>query len=175
MTIQNREMKFPHTFLPDNCEFTSGFCSGMLSVNRRLLAKNFSSHCRGYHVNSPILNRYGDFNSNVQTKRFEDSGRGLGSRFGGEDKPKKPGMLCNFSFHATKKKLCGLIVLVEDVEVKRLAHEAEDSDPAATKQWRVANDISVVGMGVTCPPPILSFEQAPFIGLFRHNFSFLLN
>lgn len=73
----------------------------MFSVNRRLLAKNYSSHCRGYHVNSPILNRYGDFNSNVQTKRFEDSGRGLGSRFGGEEKTKKPGMI---SFNYKKKK-----------------------------------------------------------------------
>jgi ATP-dependent RNA helicase DDX5/DBP2 len=90
------------------------------------------------------LNRYGDFNSNIQSRRFEnnDSGRGIGGRFGGEEK--------------TKKK-------VEDVDVQRLSHVAEDADPTATKKWRTSNDISVVGMGVTCPPPILSFESAPFL------------
>jgi ATP-dependent RNA helicase DDX5/DBP2 len=122
----------------------------MLSVNRKLLTKTTVSFCRGYHPNSPLLNRYGDFNSNIQTRRFEDNNNGgrfgqqsgIGSRFGGEEK--------------TNKK-------VEDVEVKRLSFVAEDADAQATKQWRTANDISVVGMGVTCPPPILSFEQAPFL------------
>jgi ATP-dependent RNA helicase DDX5/DBP2 len=122
----------------------------MLSVNRKLLTKTTVSFCRGFHANSPLLNRYGDFNSNIQSRRFEDSnsgGRfgqgGIGSRFGGEEKsPKK----------------------VEDVDVKRLSFVAEDADANATKQWRTSNDISVVGMGVTCPPPILSFEQAPFLG-----------
>jgi hypothetical protein len=43
-----------------------------------------------------------------------------------------------------------------------LDYNPEDPDPKSTKEWRRNNDITVVGMGVEPPPPILTFEDAPF-------------
>lgn len=51
----------------------------------------------------------------------------------------------------------------ENPNAVRLSYHIQEHDLESANKWRKSHDITASGLHVKCPPPILSFENAPFI------------